>query len=174
MLSHILNSHEPKVENVEAANQVVETAHDILSSTIKRRLYEQFLQGKNKRKRNNRDSSSIQNHLEMTGNGQSVRWQTDDTEVRLPKFVEYILRLRNFGWLLLLLLFVLFLPVIIALVLLGMILWFILSPIVRIIRTWYPSVRETHAASETQSSPFSFFRHRRIRSGNFLCLPIGS
>ncbi|GJQ08947.1 hypothetical protein GpartN1_g738.t1 [Galdieria partita] len=178
MLSHILNSFEPRGENVESANQVLETAHDVLSSTIKRRLYERFLMDK-KKKRRDISPSGIQNHLEMTEIGQNVRWQIDDTEVPLPKFLDYILRIRNIGWFLLLLLFLLFLPFIIVLVLVGMILWFLLFPVVTIIRTWYPGSQErhehqSHATDEVHNSRFSFFRHRRMRSGNFLCLPIGS
>jgi len=179
MLSNILNSFESKGENVEAAKQIVETAHDVLSSTIKRRLYERFLQDRKKRNRRNLDPSSVQNHLEITESGQNARWHIDDTQVPLPKFLDYILRIRKVGWFLLLLLFFLFLPVIIVLVLVGVILWFSLSPIATAIRKWFPSPQdshplESHVPSEARGSQFPFFRHRRMRSGNFLCLPIGS
>ncbi|GJD10508.1 Hsp70-Hsp90 organizing protein [Galdieria sulphuraria] len=150
MLSHILSSFEPKGENVEAANQVLETAHDVLSSTIKRRLYQRFLMDKKKKKKRNADPSSIQNHLEMTESGQNFRWQIDETEVPLPKFLDYILRIRNIGWFLLLLLFLLFLPLIIVLVLVGMILWFLLSPIVTVIRTCVISLFQVNKVYKRQ------------------------
>eukprot|EP00871_Galdieria_phlegrea_P005118 jgi/Galph1/5607/GphlegSOOS_G4296.1 len=182
MLSQLLNSNRKDQQNVEEAYRLVDTAHEVLSSVIKKRLYNRFLQDKKRKKhrRNSSKSSVIDNHVEVAESGRNIRWDINETEVVLPKFLDHILRVRKIGWFLLMVLFVLFLPLIAVLFLAGFILWILLSPIVKIIKRWYPysldRLRSTvHPREEAERhSRFSFFRNRRTNSGSFACLPIGS
>lgn len=123
-LARMLHPDRCQLEGAGDAMTSVSQAYDTLSNVLKKTLYDQFLS----------QTGGDEDHPNQT----YQEWESRQQPVEIPKWLRFLLDIKGCGYILVMLLLVIFLPLFIIIVILYIIIAILTLPVSLIIRIFFP------------------------------------